>query len=281
MVNPSLSTSFKESGSSSSSCQDACKKASDTDKQADGIENATLSIFIHLCSLADGKERKSIEAAIAPIDDVINSLKLSDDDAINSPKLSENPKLNLSQRRRHFPYPYKDTNFDYNDFEDSIHTGNVIHNLFTRFAEIFLGWRFIRSGEETKSIEQLRKRLSNDHTFWEKNLKKFYTESFQISMNEIFKKAEKVLEDRSHHERRAFLQRVTFYASLIISIVGKLLKQPTFTRLGIAAASITLIFMVTNPRYFEQTAKETDLKNAIDLACKQGRSHRLDSQTNC
>lgn len=258
-------------------------------QKPDSIENITVQIFTHICSLVDRDNRQDIEDAIADPNDPFSpssGKKFKANAKQLSPLLEEkieedspfNNRFNHSHRFRPFQ---RDSNFSDSDIVHPIHTQNVIRNILSALASLFLGVKLFETHKDQKSLEEMKKTLKNDYFFWSKLLKDHYTTTFQAKMHLIFQHAQELLNNRENDEKIAYYQRLTFYATLIISTVGKLLGQKVVTIVGLVASSITFLFMLTHygSTSFKQAQQEANLKTAVDNIYHETASHRLDDPT--
>lgn len=246
-------------------------------KKEDSIENITVQIFAHLCSFADRFNRSDVEAATTStphesigLSNSIYSLTSSsqEEDAIVSPTPIYSHCLRPFQR---------ETNFYRDDNEPPIHIRNVVRHIVSGFTRIFFGWELIDKQKDPRTFEEMITILAKDRTVWKKKLREYYSPGFQYQMNTIFSKADELAKERKYDKKLAYIQRVTFYATLIIFLIGKLKGQKAVSILGLIASSATFLFMVIyhGKISFKQSQQEIDLKDAIERLYPKTALHRI------
>lgn len=265
-------------------------------REPDQIENITVQVFTHLCAFTDRDQRKEVEAAVLEVNEdskensksSISKFKAKYSfskikeafhqarDKINElPYFQSQFKSNYSHQFR----PFQDDDlFEEELREEGIPTRNIIRSSLSVLAYLFLGWeRF-----DAKEDDENQKKIEKDHKVWQERLKPHYSDVFQGEMDLIFAQAEGVSKNRQEQARSVYLQRLTFYAMLIISAIGKLISHRTVMILGLTAASITSIVMIAlyGVNSFKQGQLEANLKtsilNAYNMAgtCRRSLPHQ-------
>lgn len=235
----------------------------------DQVENITLQILAHLSSIADRQDRSEIEAAISPV-----KIEAPLSPPLYNPPLDRD--LDLLDQKANLPIFYqfqdpfrKETNFnEQEDPEVIINTTNVAYNILSTLGDIFLGYDFFNSGKNTKTDAEMEVQLRDDRTYWFKVLNKNYESHFRIKVADALDRAGFLLKDRQDFAKEAYYHRLTLYATLILSLLGKLLNQKALTIFGLATSSITLIFMLTHYKTKTITLKgdSNKLKNLVATA---------------
>jgi hypothetical protein len=233
-------------------------------KKVDDIENITVQIFAHLHSLADRVIRSEIEEALAPPTRSVQS----------SPVILH--KSSGSQRFRPFR---KETNF--NEREDNGQTlriKDVAWNTIAIVQNIFFGVEFFESHKDNRTTEKMMEDLKTDSITWNQGLRKHYSDFFNSKfMMRAFIQADELLKNRQNVAKESYKQRVTLYVLLILSVIGKLKNKSAFTIVGLAASSITLIFMLVHygMNSFKLSQRSAELKRTLETAENEARSNRL------
>ncbi len=234
--------------------------------KVDDIENITVQILSHLQSIADRRNRSDIEAAVAPVNIKQDPFSAKRDSL-----------LQKSTTSRFRPFR-KDTNFyDQEDPDQVIHTRNVAQNILSALGKVLFGYEFSDSQQDGRSDEQMEQVLRDDRSFWNGGLKLSYTTALQGRMNTAFDQAEELLKFRQIFTNEVYYYRLTLYATVIVSVVGKLLSQRVMTMLGISAASITLIFMFTQYETNSIRLKRlaSDLQRSVEAAESEACRNRV------
>jgi hypothetical protein len=233
--------------------------------KVDDIENITVQMIIHLHKIADRENRSEIEEAI----DTTNSFQ-------NSPLITH--KSNGSHRFRPFR---KETNF--NELED---TGQILsfkhlaRNTIAILGNIFFGLEFFESHQDKRTTEKMIQDLKDHEITWNQGLSKHYSDYFNYKlMGHAFAQADELLKNRQNSAKESYYQRITLYALLILSGVGKLTNKSAFAIIGLAASSITLIFMLVHygTNSFKLSQQSAELKRSLEIAEKEAGVNRLHS----
>lgn len=232
--------------------------------EVDDIENITLQIFTRLHSLADRNKRSEIQAALAPTDE--------------GPEIEDDPFLEKTDDFHHNFRPFRrETNFyAQEERERAVDTKNVARNIFSVMAKIFLGYEFLTPEQDLRTPDEMKADLNADLRTWYGGLKKHYYEYFNSKMTYAFRQADELLTHRQAYAREAYYHRLTFYATLIISAVGKLTNHRAVAIVGLAASVITLIYMLVHygKNSYELDKKALQLKLLVELAEKEASANR-------
>lgn len=223
------------------------------DTPVDEVETVTMQILLHLQQFADRKNHSEIEAAIAPA---------------SNPRIKKDFQVHQRTISSHSVRAFrKDTNFyGHEDLEQPIHTAHVAHNIFSTLGNIFLGYEFSNSQQDSRSPEKMMLALDDDRAAWDR-FQNYYKLPFRRRMIETFSQARDLLKARQIATKEARYQRLTLYASLIMSFVGKLISQKGVTILGLIASSITLLFMLT--QYGATSVKLARLSSLLERSVGQ------------
>jgi hypothetical protein len=228
--------------------------------QVDDIENITIQIFAGLHSLADRIKRSEIVDATKP----------------SNVKLLESYVASTHSRR--FNPLRKETNFyEQEDTEQKIRTKHVVSNILFTLGSIFFGLEFFDSHQDSRTNDEMKQKTTIDKTVWTSFLKNHYKDELNVTMNQAFTKADELLKNRQVYAKKAYYYRLTLYATLTLSLVGKVMKQKVFTILGLAASLITLIFMLIlyGTNSLKQARLGADLKKLVEIAEKNAARYRL------
>lgn len=234
-------------------------------RPVDEVETVTMQILLHLQQFADRKNRSEIEAAIVP--------------SASNPRIKKDFHVPQRTMSTHSIRAFrKDTNFyGHEELEQPIHTAHVAYNILSTLGNIFLGYEFSDSQQDSRSPEKMILALEDDKIAWN-GLQYHYKQQFRNRMEGAFKQARALLEARQAAIKEARYQRLTLYASLILSFVGKLISQKGLTIVGLITSSITLLFMLT--QYGATSVKLARLSSLLERSVGQAEAeagdHRLE-----
>lgn len=257
-------------------------------KAPDWIENTTLQIFTHLCSFADRIKRTDIEAAVktdnasAPsqLKNTTHNFHVffQDMEGPVSEKNLHSPKLKTSYSQKINPYQ-NDNNFYENEDEGVKGSQSIVRIILSIFTNLFFGWELVDPKRDKRTNKDWKKVLSKDESMWN-CIKINYQDNLHGGMEKVFNKAQKLMGDRIKSEKNVYYHRVTLYAMLIISGVGRLIKNNPVTIFGLVASSITLISMIAQygMNSFKLTEQGMDLKTSVENIYIETAKNRLPSQ---
>lgn len=230
-------------------------------QELDDIEGITLQIFTALYSIADRKERKDIEDVIAyPT-------------PYEPESISETHETKSSRSHQFRPFQ-KDSNFYSDDFDPSLHSPNLMQRIVSILADLFLGIELAEQKHQTQ--EEMDDMLKKNYMIWQYSLKEHYTTYFQDKIQAAFREAEELVARRGFDEKIAYLQRITFYATLIITMIGKLVDHRRLAMFGTIASSITFLFMIVHygTTSFREAQEAVSLKCNVDLIYYEASEYR-------
>lgn len=245
-------------------------------KEADDIENLTVQIFARLAILTDEQKRSDIEAAVSTVETSTLSQGSTSDStkSVLTPDIFNSQMFGASLKLRPFR---KDTNFFDEDPTVSLQTHQVANNIFSTLGKILFGYEAFDSSRDNRSINKMKEDLRDDHLTWNTGLSQHYQRTFNLKMDFTFNQAEKILKVKQKIYQSAYYQRITLYAFLILSSVGKLISQRLVTVLGLVASSITLIFMLTKygTNSMQLAQLTSDLKRSLESVEKEACKYRI------
>lgn len=280
---------FKNAGRTDkafSQAESAAEKSPSVKKKVpDFIENLTLQIFSHLCSLADRVKRADI-AFVGKLDEKSFASRLKnknyshpslfqEKDRTNSEKNLNTPKLKTTYSQKIGSFQ-NENGFYENEEEEVKSSRSTVYNILSIATTLFLGWELYDPKKDQRPIKICADEIEKDEVTW-KLFKNNYSDFFQVRMDNIFTQAKDLIEFRKRNEKIDLFLRITLYATLIISGVGKLVKNNTVAIAGLAASSLTLMIMIGNYALnsFKQSEYGTSLKSSAENIYTKIAIHRI------
>jgi hypothetical protein len=236
--------------------------------ELDKIENVTLQIFLHLYSCADRIKRAAVEDAIPPpAEEDMNSLFGNE--------FFEDKSENVHRFR---PFR-KETNFapEEEQVEHVMRTQHVVSNIFFTLLKFLFGYEHLNPNQDRRTNEEMIEDLKNDKRAWDKLLDSHYDMNFNIKMKHVFAQTNELLMARKNIAKYSYYQRITFFASCIVTFVGMLISQKAVIFFGLLSSVITLFIMIKHygQSSFRIVKLETDLKYLIEQTMTETRLNRL------
>lgn len=150
-------------------------------------------------------------------------------------------------------------------FKQSENSNKLFERFFTIMKAIFIG-------EKNKS--DISTRLNACSYGWRDACSQYYTKNYHKKVHDAFLRASLLFKEKESYSKLSYYQRISLYASLIISTVGKLLNSSAMTFCGLASASLIFLSMIAHYAIsqFKLDQESSLLKQSVEIAEKGSKS---------
>lgn len=220
----------------------------------DKIEEKTLQFFIDFQTIADGKQRESIE-------DIFGKDK-------EEAELEEENQQDLQERHVDHIRPFRrDIRIFESEDEQPIHTKNVLNNIVAIAKHVFLGIESLDANH--LSLDETVYLYHQASCLWETTLKQAYLEDFIKRVDNVFNNAEELLADRQSYRFYATCERYMLYGFTSVALIGKVTEKHYCKIIGLIGAVVGTLSMLIHygSHSFYQKRLAVGLMRLADEAC--------------